>query len=452
MSAPATPSTVNFIQAQPFTLAGSGTSIGDVTILLNSMYGIDGATTIVTADLGSYAFATIEPGNGTNEEAIIFTGVTQNANGTATLTGVSSIGFKQPYTVTTGLAKTHAGASKLVLSNDAAFYNNFTLYLNAIAGAGAANASTAVKGLAQAATTAQINAGTATGSTGAVLFMTPDAFATSSVATAAAIVGINASSTVRGIVQEATATQINNGTATGSTGAELYLNPAVPGSYPMGISAATVAKTYFNTHLPFVQFMAQTSAGSPTFPFWTKTSAVTVPSGGLQALFQSTGSASINVIDSTAMFYTNNTTGFAWNSSKVIIMDWFAKWDSASSGDVSMGFADTTNGYTAVYNSTSYMRAMFTIRQSDSKLYATTSLTASSVTNTDITGSLTLTNWNHYRVEWRGTSALFYVNGSLLATVSTSLPNTAATIEVGFGRSNTALFEVTAPNVSIQMI
>jgi len=174
MSAPATPSTVNFIQAQPFTLAGSGTSIGDVTILLNSMYGIDGATTIVTADLGSYAFATIEPGNGTNEEAIIFTGVTQNSNGTATLTGVSSIGFKQPYTVTTGLTKTHAGASKLVLSNDAAFYNNFTLYLNSIAGAGAANASTAVKGLVQAATTAQVNAGTPTGTTAAVLAVTPD--------------------------------------------------------------------------------------------------------------------------------------------------------------------------------------------------------------------------------------------------------------------------------------
>lgn len=178
MSAPATPSTVNFVQAQPFVIAGSGSSIGDTTILLQSMLGIDGVT-IVTADLGSFAFGTLEPGNGIQEEAIIFTGITQNANGTATLTGVSSIGFKQPYAVTSGLTKTHAGASKFILSNDAAFYNNFTLYLNAIAGAGAANASTAVKGLVQAATAAQINSGTATGSTGAVLSVTPDALVNS---------------------------------------------------------------------------------------------------------------------------------------------------------------------------------------------------------------------------------------------------------------------------------
>ncbi len=178
MSAPQTPSTVNFIQAQPFILQGSGSSIGDTTLTLQSFTGINGSN-IVTADLGSFAYGTLEPGNGVQEEAILFTGVTQNANGTATLTGVSSVGFSTPYTVTTGLTKTHAGASKFILSNDAAFYNNFTLYLNAIAGAGAANASTTVKGIVQAATSAQINSGTATGSTGAVLAVTPDALAAS---------------------------------------------------------------------------------------------------------------------------------------------------------------------------------------------------------------------------------------------------------------------------------
>lgn len=175
MAAPSTPTTISFVQAQPFALAGSGASIGDTAIILQSMVGIDG-TNIVTADLGSFAYGTLEPGNGSQEEAILFTGVTQNANGTATLTGVSSIAFKQPYTLTTGLTKTHAGASKFIMSNDAAFYNNFVLYMNAIAGAGAANASTAVKGLVQVATTAQINSGTATGSTGAALSISPDGF------------------------------------------------------------------------------------------------------------------------------------------------------------------------------------------------------------------------------------------------------------------------------------
>ena len=175
MSAPATPSTINFVQAQPFVLSGSGSSIGDTTLALQSFTGIDG-TNIVTADLGSFAYGTIEPGNGSNEEAILFTGVTQNANGTATLTGVSSLGFKQPYTLTSGIQKTHAGASKFIMSNDAAFYNNLVLYMNSIAGAGAANASTTVKGIVQAATSAQFTAATPTGSTGAVLVVTPDIF------------------------------------------------------------------------------------------------------------------------------------------------------------------------------------------------------------------------------------------------------------------------------------
>ncbi len=178
MSAPQTPSTIQFVQAQAFTLSGSGSSIGDTTLILSSMQDIDG-NNIVTADLGSFAFGTLEPGNGVQEEAILFTGVTQNANGTATLTGIQSLLFKQPYTLTSGLIKTHAGASKFILSNDAAFYNNLILYMNAIAGAGAANASTAVKGIVQAATAAQINSSTATGSTGAILVVTPDALGAS---------------------------------------------------------------------------------------------------------------------------------------------------------------------------------------------------------------------------------------------------------------------------------
>ncbi len=81
MSSPQTPSTIQFVQAQAFVLSGSGSSIGDVTLTLQSFYGIDG-NPILTADLGSFAYGTLEPGNGVQEEAILFTGVTQNANGT----------------------------------------------------------------------------------------------------------------------------------------------------------------------------------------------------------------------------------------------------------------------------------------------------------------------------------------------------------------------------------
>jgi hypothetical protein len=153
---------LNFIQAQKFVLSGSGTAIGDTTIILQSMVGIDAAN-IVTADLGTKCYGTLEPGNGTQEEAISFTGVTQNANGTATLTGVKTCLFKAPYTETSGLAKTHAGASTFILSNDAGFYNNIMTFVNTALSSGAVPATTSVNGIVT------LSATPATGATPVVL-------------------------------------------------------------------------------------------------------------------------------------------------------------------------------------------------------------------------------------------------------------------------------------------
>lgn len=78
------------------------------------------------ANFGSIGFGTLEPGNGTQEEQICFTGITQNTNGTAVLTGVSNVLFMAPYTQTPGLAKTHPGSTTFVISNTAGFYDKLT--------------------------------------------------------------------------------------------------------------------------------------------------------------------------------------------------------------------------------------------------------------------------------------------------------------------------------------
>ena len=114
-----------FVQSQAFTLSGSGAVLGAVTIVLQSMKDIDGVNLLIT-NFGSKGWCTLEPDNGTQEEQISFTGITQNANGTATLTGVKSVAFKSPYTETAGLLKTHPGGSKCVVSNTAAFYDSLT--------------------------------------------------------------------------------------------------------------------------------------------------------------------------------------------------------------------------------------------------------------------------------------------------------------------------------------
>ncbi len=114
-----------YVQVQDFSLAGAGGIAGATSLTLKSFKTIDGALLTMT-DFGSIGFGTLEPGNGIQEEQISFTGVVQNANGTATLTGVKSVLFVNPYTATTGLAKTHAGSTPFIISNTSGFYDQFT--------------------------------------------------------------------------------------------------------------------------------------------------------------------------------------------------------------------------------------------------------------------------------------------------------------------------------------
>lgn len=111
-------------QAQSFQLAGSGASLGNTSVTLSSFNDIDG-NAILMASLGTIAYGTLEPSSGLQEESIQFTGITSNANGTVTLTGVSNVGFGTPYTVTSGLLKSHAGGVTFILSNSSAFESGF---------------------------------------------------------------------------------------------------------------------------------------------------------------------------------------------------------------------------------------------------------------------------------------------------------------------------------------
>lgn len=210
-----------YVQAQNFSLAGAGAVAGATSITLKSFAGIDG-TLLTMTDFGAIGFITLEPGNGTQEEQISFTGVTQNANGTATLTGVSTVLFISPYTASSGLAKTHPGSSVAIVSNTAGFYDKFTAkandetitglwtfptgasypvigtvysaptadlqiatkkYVDDTAVAGAPDATLTVKGIVEIATTAEIDSGATTGGTGASVVVRPDQLAASIYAT-----------------------------------------------------------------------------------------------------------------------------------------------------------------------------------------------------------------------------------------------------------------------------
>lgn len=204
------------VQAQPFTLSGSGVVQGATTMVLRRFQDIDG-NNLTMSSFGLKGYGTVEPGNGTREESILFTGVTQNTNGTATLTGVLHVGFSYPYTQTSGFTKSHAGATTFVLSNTSAYYSNFLskendattspnarfafssttppqydlvpfnhnsgllvattaefaslAYVNAVSASGCAAASEGVKGCVDLATQTQAASSTSLGSSGARLVL-----------------------------------------------------------------------------------------------------------------------------------------------------------------------------------------------------------------------------------------------------------------------------------------
>lgn len=108
-----------------FNVAGAGTytlaaSIGstDASIILNSFTEPVTGTPYTMALLNtSIVYATIAPRT-TSSEFISFTGITQNADGTATLTGVTrGLAKKYPFTTDTAYKLPHSGQSPFILSD-----------------------------------------------------------------------------------------------------------------------------------------------------------------------------------------------------------------------------------------------------------------------------------------------------------------------------------------------
>lgn len=115
---------LKYTQTNTFYQSGSGSIIGATSIVLPSFADIYGNVLTIT-DFGAKGYITLEPDT-TNEESATFTGVTANANGTYSLTGVSTALAKSPYTETSGLVRQHSGGTKVVVSDTTAFWNTFT--------------------------------------------------------------------------------------------------------------------------------------------------------------------------------------------------------------------------------------------------------------------------------------------------------------------------------------
>ncbi len=105
------------------------TSVGttDTSITLSSFKEPISEIAITMATLNTdIAYGTLDPQSSSRKEFISFTGITQNANGSATLTGVTrGLGFTDPFTASSTLRKAHPGQSIFILSDSPQFFGEY---------------------------------------------------------------------------------------------------------------------------------------------------------------------------------------------------------------------------------------------------------------------------------------------------------------------------------------
>ncbi|MES2060211.1 MAG: hypothetical protein V4438_04240 [Patescibacteria group bacterium] len=233
----------------------------DTTVRLSSFKNRSGlALTMGSNSLNtSIGYGTLDPQNPTRSEFISFTGVTQNTDGTAILTGVTrGLSDIFPYTASTTLRLSHSGQSIFILSDSPQHFSEYAVKQNAqlISGQWTASSTAPLAydnlwyATAASSTNPQIQsvaytynnyvrskesttvtATTTYSSAGGIVLTNAPSNATDA-ANKAYVDGValvsapNADYTTRGVVEQATVTELNAGTANGGTGARLFINPS----------------------------------------------------------------------------------------------------------------------------------------------------------------------------------------------------------------------------------
>jgi len=121
----------NFVGGQTYKLSGSGVSSSATSLGLTKFQITQTGQPLLMADFGDAGYGTIEPGNTSKQEFVSWTGITQNSDGTATLTGLSrGLSPISPYTASTTLQYSHSGGSVFVVSNPPQLYDQATFKSN----------------------------------------------------------------------------------------------------------------------------------------------------------------------------------------------------------------------------------------------------------------------------------------------------------------------------------
>lgn len=238
----------------------------------------------------------------------------------------------------------------------------------------------------------------------------------------------------------------NQGVSTDSTGKipDTFIDKDALGlDKVMGTMGNTYTKTYFTIQVPFITATAFTS--------WINAS-TTISPGGLQ-VYSVGGTQSIYLAQQFFYKLSAGTGGILWGDTKEIVLDWWQAYVSTGSDTFSGFGSDSAATFTSTYASTTGDKCGFAYRTSDGKIYMVIAKNGVGATTTQVTKSVTLTNWNNYRVVLKTSSADFYINGELVGTMSGANFGTAASSPgIGFGKNTTgSTFQLTAPTISLKM-
>ena len=117
------------VEATPFSVAKTVLP-ADNTITLAGFKTPDGRN-LTMAMFGYVGYGTLDPTNLSPLESVTFSGITNNANGTVTLTGVTrGNDFVSPYAASSTLAQLHLVGATFLVTNTAGYYGNEFLFAN----------------------------------------------------------------------------------------------------------------------------------------------------------------------------------------------------------------------------------------------------------------------------------------------------------------------------------
>ena len=237
-----------------YNLAGSGVTASATSIVLKSLTIPQTGYLLQDSDFSTTFYLTFQPGNTKSQEIASCTTVTQNANGSATLSGCTRglLPFS-PFTASSTFRFPHAGGTQVIFSDPPQLFNEFTAKQN----------NELVTGQWQF---VQLPTSTTSTPTDQGQFITLYQFSQ-----ATSTGGVNQTTTVKGVSQSATDAQLQLGTVFGSTGAVLgatsqsFNQTSTANKVPVSNGSGKIDTSWINTSTNFVWTGQNTFTATTTF-------------------------------------------------------------------------------------------------------------------------------------------------------------------------------------------